>query len=499
MPRTVSTAIVGAGFGGVAAAAALRRQGQSDIVILERGDRVGGVWRANTYPGIACDVPSNLYSLSFAPNPRWSRRFSPGEEIQEYLEDLVRRLDLERHLRLGADVVRAAFDEDRGRWRIELGDGDEVEAEVLVTACGQLTRPAIPDLPGMGDFEGEIFHSAHWPEGRMLDGARVAVIGTGASAIQFVPEIAPRVENMTIFQRSAPWIIPKNDKPYARSTKRLYAHVPILQRIAREILWAMLEGIVPVFTRRPGAVGAAISAQFRAISELQRSIQLRGDRRLMAATRPDYPVGCKRVLLSSDWYPALRRENVDLVTAPIREVVSDGVVTEGGTRHPVDTIVFGTGFTATEFLAPMEVRGRDGVTLAEAWRDGAEAYLGMTIPGFPNLFLLYGPNTNHGTGSALELIETQAGYVADAVRMLADAEAERLEVRRDVHEAFQRELGDRLRDSVWVACSSWYVTESGRVTNNWPGSQTEYRRRAGRLDPADYLLEPEGIPRLARS
>ena len=488
MPRSVSTAIIGAGFGGIAAAAALKRQGQEDFVMLERGDRVGGVWRANTYPGIACDVPSHLYSLSFAPKADWTRRFSPGAEIQAYLEEVVRRLDLGRHLRFQSDVERATFD-DSGRWRLELSGGEELEAEVLVTACGQLTRPAIPDISGLASFEGEMFHSAHWPDRSPESLGRVAVLGTGASAIQFVPAVAPRVEHLTVFQRSAPWVIPKSDKPYSARTKRLYKRAPWLQRAIRETWWAGMEGLVPVFTRRPGPLAKAITVPFRAMSALHRAIQLRGNRRLIAATEPDYPLGCKRILITSEWYPTLLRPNVELVTKGIREVVPDAVVTDDGVRHPVDTIIFGTGFTATQFLAPMEVRGRDGTSLNEVWRDGAEAYLGMAVPGFPNFFVLYGPNTNHGTGSALALLEAQAGYVGDAVRMLATGAANRLEVRQEVHDAFRHELDERLHDSVWATCSSWYVTESGRVTNNWPGTQTEYRRRTAHLNPADYLTE----------
>lgn len=494
MPRSVSTAIIGAGFGGIAAAHALREQGQDDIVVLERGERIGGVWRANTYPGIACDVPSHLYSLSFAPNPRWSRRFSPGDEIQAYLESVARRFDLERHVRLGADVRGAAFDADTGRWRLALGDGEEIEAEVLIPACGQLTRPSIPEVPGLSAFAGEVFHSAHWPGESLLEGRRVAVVGTGASAIQFVPRIAPHAEHVTIFQRSAPWIIPKHDKPYARSSQRLMAHVPALQRAARESLWAGMEAIVPVFTRRPPLAARAIERLFALLTGTQRAVQLRGDRDLVAATTPDYAIGCKRVLLTSEWYPTLRRADVELVTSPIADVTADAVLAEDGTRHEADTIVFGTGFTATEFLAPMEIHGLGGVSLRERWRDGTEAYLGISVPGFPNMFLLYGPNTNHGTGSALDLLEVQARYAAGAARLLADGAAARLDVRPEVHEAFQRELAARLADSVWATCSSWYVTESGRVTNNWPGTQTEYRRRARRIDPADYVVEAAGVP-----
>jgi cation diffusion facilitator CzcD-associated flavoprotein CzcO len=487
MSERASVAIVGGGFGGVAAAVELRRRGIEDFVILERGDRLGGVWRANTYPGAACDVPSHLYSLSFAPNAGWTRRFSPGVEIQAYLEDVARRFDLLGRTRFGSDVQRAAFDEDTGRWRLELAGGEEVEADVLITACGQLTRPAIPDVPGLERFEGAMFHSAHWDHDHDLTGRRVAVLGTGASAIQFVPAIAPKVEQLTVFQRSAPWVLPKNDKAYAERTKRLYGRIPLLQRLWRRGWWAWMESLVPVFTRRPPRAARAMRTFYRAVSNLMRMVQLRGDRRLMAATRPDYPIGCKRILITSEWYPTLRRDNVDLVTEPVREVVADGVMTADGRHHPADIIVFGTGFTATEFLAPMEVEGRGGRRLMQEWAHGAEAYLGISVPGFPNMFLLYGPNTNHGTGSALEMLEAQARYAADGVRLLDTRAAERLEVRREVHDAFQRELSERLGDSVWATCSSWYVTSEGRVTNNWPGSQTEYRRRTRSVAPSDYV------------
>jgi cation diffusion facilitator CzcD-associated flavoprotein CzcO len=486
MRRGVSVAIVGAGFGGVAAAVELRRRGIEDFVVLERGDRLGGVWRANTYPGAACDVPSALYSLSFAPNPEWSRRFSPGPEIQAYLEDVARRHDLLGRMRFGCDVERAIFDESEGRWHLEIGGGEEIEADVLITACGQLTRPAIPDVPGLERFEGQMFHSAHWDHDQDLVGRRVAVLGTGASAIQFAPAIASQVKRLTIFQRSAPWVLPKTDKAYAERTKRLYLRFPRLQRLWRLGWWSWMESLVPVFTRQPPRTARALTAFYGAVARLHRAVQLRFDGRLLAATRPGYPLGGKRILITSEWYPTLRRFNVDLIVEPIREVVADGVVTVDGRHHPADAIVFGTGFTATEFLAPMQVTGVGDRTLDEAWSHGAEAYLGITVPGFPNLFLLYGPNTNHGTGSAIELIEAQARYAADAARLLDTGAADRLDVRREVHDAFQRELRERLAGSVWATCSSWYVNAEGRVTNNWPGTQTEYRRRTRTVALGDY-------------
>jgi cation diffusion facilitator CzcD-associated flavoprotein CzcO len=499
MARPVSVVIVGAGFGGIAAAVELKRQGHDDIVILERGDRVGGVWRANTYPGLACDVPSHLYSYSFALNPRWTRRFSPREDIQRYLEDVATKFDVLRHVRFGQDVQAAAFDEDAGRWRIEVAGGETYDAEVLITACGQLQRASIPAIDGLDRFKGPMFHSAHWDHSQDLRGRRVAVIGTGASAIQFVPAIAPEASRLTVFQRSAPWVLFKGDAEYSERKKQFYERFPFVQRTLRQLWWHWMESLVPLFTNRPRWAARIVAPLYRRLAWLQRFVQLRGDPRLMKATKPDYEMGCKRVLTTFDWYPTLRRDNVDLVTDRVREVTDDAVVAEDGREYPADAIVFGTGFTATEFLAPMEITGRGGRgLLADAWARGAEAYLGITVPDFPNLFLLYGPNTNHGVGSAIELLEGQARYSADAVRLLSTGAAERLEVRRDVHDAFQAELKERLDDTVWTRCSSWYVTADGRVTNNWPGTQREYRERTRSVAVDEYLTEvPEPAPTTA--
>jgi cation diffusion facilitator CzcD-associated flavoprotein CzcO len=480
---------VGAGFGGVAATIALKRLGFDDIVVLERGDSVGGVWRANTYPGLACDVPSHLYSFSFAPNPRWSRRYSPREDIKAYIEQVARDHDVLRHVRFGQEVESASFDDESGRWRVATAAGEEIEADVVVTACGQLQRAAIPAIDGLDRFRGPMFHSAHWDHSQELAGKRVAVRGAGASAIQFIPALAKEVGHLTIVQRSAPWVLPKLDVAYSERTKRLYERVPVLQRAWRVGWWKALESLVPLFSRNPPRRARILAPIYAGFSHLHRLVQLRFDRRLAAATRPDYPMGCKRILITSDWYPTLRRPNVSLVTERVREVTEDAIVTADGATHAADAIVFGTGFTATEFLAPMEVNGRGGRRLADVWANGAEAYYGIAVPGFPNLFLLYGPNTNHGTGSALELLEKQSEYVAQAVGHLASGAAERLEVRREVHDAFQRWLDERLPATVWATCSSWYVTADGRVTNNWPGSFQEYFDFINELSLDDYLTE----------
>ncbi len=495
MPAAPSVAIIGAGFGGVATAVQARRAGIEDIVILDRAQRVGGVWEANTYPGAACDVPSHLYSLSFAPNPRWSRRFSPQPEIRAYLEGVVRDFGIEPLLRLGQDVVSAAWDEQAGRWHLEVEGGPDVECDVLIPACGQLTRPSVPDLPGMDGFAGDAFHSAWWDHDVDLRGRRVAVVGTGASAIQFVPEIAPLARSVSVFQRSAPWTLPKFDTAYRGVAQRLYERSPRVQGALRSAWRGSLESLAPVFTGRPPLRARASSAVTTALSDLQRRIQFRGDPALRAATRPDYPLGCKRILITSDWYRALARPDVDLVTSPIGEVRADGIVTADGRLHEADVVIFGTGFTATQFLAPMEVTGRDGASLRDAWAAGAEAYFGMTVPRFPNMFVIYGPNTGHGTGSAIDMLEAQAGYVAQALGLLTSGAAERLEVRQEIHDGFQSELAERLQATVWTSgCGSWYVNDAGRVTANWPGMPGEYVRRTARLDLADFRTRPALAP-----
>ena len=495
MARQVSVAIVGAGFGGIATAVGLRQQGQEDFVILERRDRVGGVWRANTYPGIACDVPSHLYSFSFAPNPDWTRRFSPGSEIQAYLQGVADRFGVTPHIRLNADVERAAFDEGSGRWRLEVANGEVVEAEVLITACGQLSRAAIPPIPGLDRFKGPMFHSAHWDREFDPAGKRVAVVGAGASAIQFVPQLAPHVAHMTIFQRSAPWVLGKMDREYPERVRRLHRRVPLLQRLWRKSWLLWFESLMPIFGRPESPYSRIMRAFYIAQSQVNRFLQLRGDRRLWRATTPDSRVGCKRILITSEWFPTLRRENVELVTSAVAEVTEDGAVDANGRVHASDAIIYGTGFTTTDFLAPMEVTGRAGRRLAEdAWAPGAEAYLGIAVPDFPNMFLLYGPNTNHGAGSIVELLEAQASYVVQAVGQLATGGAERLEVHRHVHDTFVREMQERLAGSVWVGCSSWYVNEEGRVTNNWPGTQMEYKRRVRTFARADYSTPGSATP-----
>ena len=472
-------AIVGAGFGGVAAAAALLRAGFRDVVLLEKADRLGGVWRDNAYPGCACDVPAPLYSFSFAPNPDWSRRFPPHTEILAYLERCVADLGLTPYLRLGTEVTGAGWDEPQSCWRLSVADGPDVLADVLVPAVGQLSRPVVPRLPGAELFRGPALHTARWDPALRVDGKRVAVIGTGASAIQLVPAIAGTAAHITVFQRSAPWTMPRPDRRYSALRRTLYRRVPALMRPPRAGTWAMT-----VFTGAAVLGNRAAGLLLRTVSRAQRRWQVR-DPGLRARVTPDEPMGCKRVLFTSAWLPTLARPDVDLVTTPIAAVTPDGVRTADGVEHRCDVLVYGTGFAATEFLTPMRVTGRDGARLDEVWRDGAHAYLGLAVPGFPNMFLVYGPNTNTGNTSVVYFHEAQARYIVQAVRALA-AGSGPLDVRPEVAAAYDAELQSRLAGSVWTACRSWYRTPGGRVVTNWPGMAGEYRRRTARLRAGDF-------------
>ncbi|WP_245601857.1 flavin-containing monooxygenase [Hamadaea tsunoensis] len=464
-------AIIGAGFGGIAVAHQLRQAGYRDLTIFERAPEVGGVWRDNLYPGCACDIPAPLYSYSFAPNPEWTRRFPPRAEILDYLRACVRDFGLTAHLRLGTEVVEAAW--TGSAWRVVTAAGAE-EFDVLIPAMGQLSRPVIPVLPGAAEFGGIAMHTAQWDASVDLTGRRVAVLGTGASAIQLVPAIAGQAAHVTVLQRTPPWTLPKPDRRYGRLRRALHRRVPVVLRAARAGTW-----LLTVVTGKAVTGSRLAQVVVGTISRTQRAIQGRG----LAGVRPDYALGCKRVLFTGDWYRTLRRPDVSLVTSDVDRLTPAGVRTADGVEHPVDVLVYGTGFAATEFLAPVRVHGRTGPLDAE-WRDGAYAHLGIAVPGFPNLFLMYGPNTNTGNTSVVYFHESQARYIVQAVRHV-DAHGP-VEVRREVAEAFDAEIQRRLARSVWTACSSWYRTATGRVVTNWPGMAGEYRARTKVFRPADY-------------
>jgi len=477
---TPRVAIVGAGFGGIGLGISLKRAGIESFTIFEKASGVGGVWRDNTYPGLTCDIPSHLYSFSFEPNAGWSRTYSPQPEILAYLERCVAKYGLDPNLRLGTEVTLAEFNRESGTWHVRTADGSETEFDVLVSSCGQLSRPALTRIPGADRFEGPIFHTARWDHDVELDGRRVAVIGTGASTIQVVPAIADRVARLDVYQRSAPFVLPKVDRPYRAWEKRLFDLFPPARLAVRFRQWLQYEFFSSAYTRFRPLGKLAVRMAEKNLSEQVTDPQLR------RALTPSDVIGCKRVLVSSDYYATLERPNVELIPEGVRELTETGVVADDGTERDADVAVLSTGFESHSFLAPMEVRGLDGRELSDVWRGGASAYLGMTVAGFPNLFVMYGPNTNLGAGSIITQLESQMAYIVDAVKRIRKTGVW-LSVRPEVQESFDRTLQERLSDSVWVTgCNNWYVDEHGRDTNNWPGFTLEYRWLTRRLDPADY-------------
>lgn len=486
MAAEPSVVIVGAGFGGLAAALELKRRGRHDFVVVDRQDRVGGVWAANTYPGAACDVPSEIYSFSFALKRTWSRRFGTQPEIQAYLEEVARESGLTGHLRLGTEVASAAWDAEDGRWAVELGDGEVLRPRALICATGQLSRPKVPDLPGRESFAGAQFHSAEWDHSVDLRGKRVAVVGGGASAIQVVPAIADTAREVTVVQRSPMWIVPKYD--WATSAlERASMHLPGVPRLRHNVMWWKFEANAPLIWRTSDPVRKVVEARLRRL--IRRKV---GDDRLARALTPDYPFGCNRVLLSSKWYPTLARPDVHVVPSGVASVTETGLVAADGTQVEADVVVWCTGFTPTEYIAPMRVTGRDGRDLREVWADGPEAYLGISTPGFPNLFMVYGPNTGSLTNTIIFLLERQAGYICQALEHVERTGCA-IDVRPEVHGDFVRDLQEKLDRTVFTAgCPGWYTTESGRVTTVWPGSHVAYARATKHFAPAAYEHLPVG-------
>lgn len=476
-----SVVIIGAGFGGLGMAIRLKAQGQDDIVIIEKGSDVGGCWRDNTYPGAACDVPSHLYSYSFERHYPWSRRFAPQSEIFAYQQYCARKYDVYRHMRFNTEVAKASFDEAQGVWAITLTNDETIFARILITATGQLNQPAYPKMPGIHDFKGAHFHSARWDHSVDLKGKTVAVIGTGASAIQFVPEVAKVAGKVMLFQRSAAHVLAKPDRAYTEREHRILKKFPITQTLDRLKIYIANEARVLGFTSLQKAM-ALFEWQFR--QQLKKFIK---DPELREKLTPDYPIGCKRILMSNDYYPALAQDHVEVINQGISEVTATGVVDSEGKHHDVDVIIYGTGFKATDFLTPMTITGRDGIALNDAWQDGAEAYLGISVNGFPNLFMLYGPNTNLGHNSIIYMLESQIHYVQQCIAAIDSQKLRSLEVRNYVQVGFNDIVQSKISDTVWnKGCHSWYKTESGKNTNNWPGFTFNYRRQTEKLDLNDY-------------
>ncbi|MCW2855095.1 MAG: Cyclohexanone monooxygenase [Marmoricola sp.] len=476
-PRIV---IIGAGFGGIGTAIELASHGFDDVTVLEKGDHPGGVWRDNTYPNAACDVPSSLYSWSFAPNPEWARRYAGQADIMDYIDRVIDEHGLRSRIRTGVEVTAAAYDDASATWRVETSTGESFEAEFLVSAVGQLSRPVIPKIPGAAAFAGPAFHSAQWDHTVDLTGQRVAVLGTGASAIQFVPGIQPIAGLVTVFQRSAPYVVPKADRAYTRTHHRLYSRFPRSQALGRNLTWTMSEQLNKSLTGTN-----PLKKVLEAVWRLHLRAQVR-DRDLRAKLHPDYPIGCKRLLFSNDWYPALASPNTDVVTDEVAEILPHGVRTADGTVHEVDVIIYGTGFAATEFLAPMKITGAGGLDLDGAWRNGARAYLGVCLPGFPNFGIVYGPNTNLGGSSIINMMESQSGFIRQLVEVVARGGS--IEVKESAEARFDAEIQERLAASVWGGCTNWYRDEAGRVTTNWPGTVREYKARTASLDLNEFAV-----------
>jgi cation diffusion facilitator CzcD-associated flavoprotein CzcO len=476
-------AIIGSGFGGIGTAIRLKQEGIEDYVIFERAADVGGVWRDNTYPGCACDVQSHLYSLSFAPNPDWTHSFSPQSEIWDYLRRCAREFDILRHIRFEHTVREVCWDHETKRWRIETSKGTW-QAPVLVSAAGSLNEPKLPKLNGLEKFQGKVFHSSSWDHELNLQGRRVAVIGTGASAIQFIPKIQPELDKLYVFQRTAPWIIRRHDRPFTKIERQIFRALPPVQLMMRGGIYGFRELLGFAF-RHPWAMRLL---QPLACRHLRRSI---ADPLLRAKLTPSYLMGCKRVLISNDYLPALTKPNVELITDGIAEVREDSIVTSDGVERVIDAIIFGTGFHVSDFPFSTNIRGREGRTLSDVWQGSPKALAGTMVAGFPNLFLLPGPNTGLGHSSVVYMLEAQIEYMLSAVRYLRHHNLAAIEARPEAEGDYVKGVDKMMRGTVWTAggCQSWYLDKTGRNSTLWPTHSWGFRRRATRFIPQEYLLE----------
>ncbi|EST26685.1 flavin-containing monooxygenase [Streptomyces roseochromogenus] len=490
----VRVAVIGSGFGGLGAAVRLRREGITDFVVLERADSVGGTWRDNSYPGCACDVPSHLYSFSFAPNPDWPRTFSGQRHIRAYLEHVTDLFGLRRHIRFDSEVKLMTWDADNLRWNIETTRGS-LSADVVVSATGPLSDPKIPEIPGLESFPGEVFHSARWDHDYDLRGKRVAMVGTGASAIQIVPAIQREVGRLTLFQRTPPWVMPRVDRAISGAERWLHRSLPFTTQLRRGLLWGIRELQVQAFTKHPDELGLVEQLAKR---NMARAIK---DPALRAKLTPDYRIGCKRILLSSEYYPALVKPNVDVVASGLSAIRGSTVVAADGTEAEVDAIIFGTGFHVTDMPIAERVVGAEGVTLADSWKNGMQALRGATAAGFPNWMTIIGPNTGLGNSSMILMIESQLNYMADYLRQLevlgvppgpqgTGGGRTALDARPAAVEGWNRTVQERMKRTVWNTggCTSWYLDASGRNTTIWPGTTSEFRRATQRVDLGEYVV-----------
>jgi cation diffusion facilitator CzcD-associated flavoprotein CzcO len=485
MTERFKVVIVGTGFSGLGQAIQLEKAGIRDYVILEKATEVGGTWRDNSYPGCACDVQSHMYSFSYEQNPDWSRSFSPQPEIFDYLKGVADKYRLREKIRFGVELTGAHWDERERRWTATTKDGREFVAQFLVSGVGGLHIPQVPELPGIGKFQGQTWHSAQWNHEYDLRGKRVAVVGTGASAVQFVPKIAPDVAELTLFQRTPPWIMPKPDHAMPEWARTLFRRVPGAQRVYRNALYWLLEARAIGFNGHPGVMKAG---ELIAKRNITKGIK---DRALRKKVTPDYTMGCKRVLISNDYYPALDRPNVDVNTSGIKEVKAHSIVDSAGVEHEVDAIIYGTGFKVTDALEYLDITGVDGRDLAKEWAaEGMQTHKGIAVSGFPNLFFLLGPNTALGHNSVVFMIESQSRYVVDAIKLAGSRDAAALDVRPGVQDKFQRDIQDKLVKGVWTqgGCKSWYLDAKGVNRTIWPGFTWRYWLQTRKVDPADFEL-----------
>ncbi len=482
--RELEVLIVGGGFGGIAAAIELRRHGIERVRILERASDLGGTWFYNGYPGAACDVPSHLYSFSYAQRRDWSRLCSPQAEIHAYLHEVARTHDVERLVRTNSTVSECSWDAARCRWSVQTEQGETFEADALILATGQLNEPSVPQLEGAESFAGHSFHSARWDHAYPLEGKRVAVVGTGASAVQFVPAIAPKVERLSVFQRTGNWFLPRRNRRYNQIVRAAIEGVPGLQGLRRWFIYEYTESLT-LAIRHPETVGRI--AALRSSSFMRSQLT---DPLVRAKAWPDYTFGCKRILFSSEYLPSLQRANVELVTEAIAGIEPAGIRSADGALHEADCVIWATGFKTNDFMFPMRVNGENGVALQDAWRDGPHAHLGMCVPGFPNMFVMYGPNTNTSGGSIIVYLEAQAAYLRQALTQLRARGAGAIDVRPEVEAASDRELQARFAGTAWTRCDSWYRDEHGRIVANWPGYMREYVQRTATLDASEYRFTP---------
>jgi cation diffusion facilitator CzcD-associated flavoprotein CzcO len=477
--------IVGAGFAGLCMAIRLKEAGMNDFIILDRNAHIGGTWYDNCYPGAACDVESHLYSYSFEPNPDWSRQFSPQQEILRYMEYCAEKYLLTPHIKLNTNIKQSVYDEKNALWNVIADSGDTFTGKMLVTCSGGLSEPAFPDIKGLDSFKGKLFHSARWDKGYDLKDKNVAVIGTGASAIQIVPAIVSAVKHLDLFQRTAPWILPKKDKDISAFRRAMYKYFPITRRLYRTRLYWRNELMAIGFVVKPGIMKVAGKIVAR---HLNSSVK---DETLRKKLTPHFTLGCKRVLLSNEYYPALEKQNVSLVTDAIQQVNEKGILTKDGIQHDADVIILATGFQAAEGVLRYDVKGKGGIDLNETWREGAQAYLGTSIAGFPNMFIVVGPNTGLGHSSMILMIEAQVNYIMQALKTIKAKGAKSADVKKDVELKFNENLQIQLAKSVWQSggCMSWYQTKSGKNVTLWPGFTFTFMNKTKHFETDKYEWE----------